>query len=61
MTIQVLLFRYILTENGLVSSNDDISYGEKIFAADFNSDGKDDYINYTMGPNSNIVRLFMGD
>ena len=55
------VIRYILTENGLVSSNDDISYGEKIFAADFNSDGKDDYINYTMGPNSNIVRLFMGD
>lgn len=38
--------RYALGERGLYSKNDDISYGQMIFAADFNCDGHDDFILY---------------
>jgi len=36
--------KYILTENGLVSDNDEIDYGNRIFAGDFNGDGTDDFM-----------------
>jgi hypothetical protein len=36
--------RYVLNEKGLFSKNNDINYSQKIFAADFNCDGRDDYI-----------------
>lgn len=36
--------RYILTEKGLISQNEDISYGDRIYAFDFNDDGIDDYV-----------------
>ena len=35
--------RYILTENGLRSSNEDIAYGQCIYPCDLNDDGLDDY------------------
>lgn len=39
--------RYILTETGLRSRNEDIEYGEHFYVADFNGDQKDDYIEIT--------------
>lgn len=36
--------RYVLTKKGLMSHNEDIAYGERIYALDFDRDGKDDYI-----------------
>ncbi|MBR5468448.1 MAG: VCBS repeat-containing protein [Firmicutes bacterium] len=36
--------KYILTENGLVSDNNEIDYGNRIFAGDYNGDGKDDFV-----------------
>lgn len=38
------VIRYVLNKKGLFSKNDDINYSQKIFAADFNCDGQDDYI-----------------
>ena len=38
------VIRYILTEKGLLTNNEDIEYGENIYTSDFNNDGKDDYI-----------------
>ena len=35
--------RYILTEKGIRSSNEDIDYGQAIYPADWNQDGVDDY------------------
>ncbi len=35
--------RYILTERGFRSSNEDIAYGEALYVFDFNDDGLDDY------------------
>lgn len=35
--------RYLLTEKGLRSSNEDIVYGQCIYPYDLNSDGLDDY------------------
>jgi len=35
--------RYILTEKGLRSSNEDIDYGQAIYPCDWNMDGVDDY------------------
>lgn len=35
--------RYVLTERGLRSSNEDIDYGQAIYALDINGDGLDDY------------------
>lgn len=37
--------RYILTERGLRSSNEDIQYGQAIYPCDWNNDGIDDYWN----------------
>ncbi len=39
--------RYILTERGLRSSNEDIQYGQAIYPCDWNGDGIDDYWNIT--------------
>ncbi|WMI81226.1 FG-GAP repeat domain-containing protein [Anaerotignum sp. MB30-C6] len=39
--------RYILTERGLRSSNEDIQYGQAIYPCDWNNDGIDDYWNVT--------------
>lgn len=39
--------RYILTERGLRSSNEDIQYGQAIYPCDWNGDGVDDYWNVT--------------
>ncbi|AMJ39698.1 FG-GAP repeat domain-containing protein [Anaerotignum propionicum] len=39
--------RYILTERGLRSSNEDIQYGQAIYPCDWNGDGIDDYWNVT--------------
>lgn len=36
--------RYILTKKGLVSKNEDISYGDRIYALDFDGDEIDDYV-----------------
>lgn len=36
--------RYVLGQGGLVSRNDDIEYGERLFVGDFNLDGKTDYM-----------------
>ena len=44
--------RYILKENGLITSNEDIEYGNNIYACDFNNDGKDDYIKIVFGENT---------
>lgn len=41
--------RYILTERGLRSSNEDIQYGQAIYPSDWNGDGIDDYWNITEG------------
>ncbi|WP_352399874.1 VCBS repeat-containing protein [Anaerotignum sp.] len=41
--------RYILTERGLRSSNEDIQYGQAIYPCDWNGDGIDDYWNITEG------------
>ncbi len=41
--------RYVLTEKGLITRNDDIEYGNNIYSGDFNSDGKDDYIKMFFG------------
>lgn len=41
--------RYILTERGLRSSNEDIEYGQAIYPGDWNGDGIDDYWNITEG------------
>ncbi len=38
------VIRYILTEKGVVSYNEDIEYGQQYFTGDFNGDGRDDYI-----------------
>lgn len=35
--------RYILTERGFRSSNEDIAYGESVYVMDINGDGLDDY------------------
>ncbi len=35
--------RYILTEKGLVSSNEDIAYAQSMYPVDLNGDGLDDY------------------
>ena len=53
------IIRYILTEKGFTSSNDDIEYGEKIFAGDFNDDGLDDYIRFTMGETRNTSKIYI--
>lgn len=37
--------RWILTETGLRSSNEDIAYGQAIYPCDWNGDGVDDYWN----------------
>lgn len=39
--------RYILTQRGLRSSNEDIQYGQAIYPCDWNNDGIDDYWNIT--------------
>lgn len=39
--------RYVLTEKGFVSKNEDIAYGERIYGFDFTGDGKEDYIKIT--------------
>lgn len=39
--------RYVLTDRGLRSSNEDIQYMEAIYPCDFNGDGIDDYWNVT--------------
>lgn len=36
--------KYIVTPKGLVSDNEEINYGNRIYAGDFNGDGKDDYL-----------------
>ncbi len=36
--------RYVLGENGIIAKNSDIVYGQRIYAGDFNNDGKYDYI-----------------
>lgn len=41
--------RYILTERGLRSSNEDIQYGQAIYPCDWNGDGIDDYWNIMEG------------
>lgn len=41
--------RYILTERGLRSSNEDIQYGQAIYPCDWNGDGIDDYWNIADG------------
>lgn len=41
--------RYILTQKGLRSSNEDIQYGQAIYPCDWNGDGVDDYWNITEG------------
>ena len=38
--------RYVLGKDGLVTRNDDISYGQRIYAGDFDNNGSDDYIFY---------------
>ena len=35
--------RYILTEKGLQTANEDIDYGECIYPCDFDGNGKADY------------------
>lgn len=41
--------KYIVTENGLKSQNDDIIFGEKYFVMDFNNDGISDYVSVIEG------------
>ena len=41
--------RYVLTEKGLITRNEDIEYGNNIYSGDFNGDGKDDYIKMFFG------------
>lgn len=36
--------RYVLTQKGLVSKNEDIGYGDRIYALDFDGNGMDDYV-----------------
>jgi hypothetical protein len=36
--------RYVLGTKGFISQNEDIMYGDQIYPADFNGDGKQDYI-----------------
>lgn len=43
--------RYILSKTGLVTSNEDIEYGNNLYPADFDGDGKDDYIKIFFGEN----------
>lgn len=36
--------RYVISEKGIISRNDDIEYGQRFYVADYNNDGKDDYV-----------------
>ena len=38
------VIRYVIGKYGLVSRNEDISYSQRIYAGDFDNDGRDDYI-----------------
>lgn len=50
--------RYILTDIGLVSRNEDINYGQRFYVYDFNQDGKDDYIKINDAEN-NSQKLYI--
>lgn len=50
--------RYILTENGLAIKNDDIVYGQVIYAMDLNGDGIDEYIGTNNMEDSNTMVYF---
>ncbi|MBS4959472.1 MAG: VCBS repeat-containing protein [Clostridiales bacterium] len=45
--------RYILTQKGFVSENEDILYGERYFVCDYNMDGKEDYVKMEDAENKN--------
>ncbi len=51
------VIRYVLQEDSLVSRNEDITYGQRIYACDFDGDGNDDYIFY----NGEESTLYMVD
>lgn len=50
--------RYILTENGLSIKNDDIVYGQIIYAMDLNSDGIDEYVGMNNIEDTNTMVYF---
>ncbi|MGL4790302.1 MAG: hypothetical protein ACRCW1_02740, partial [Anaerotignaceae bacterium] len=54
------IIRYILTPEGIISSNEDIFYGEKIYASDFNNDGIDDYIKIS-GESGSVKEVYLGE
>lgn len=54
------MIRYILTENGLISRNEDIEYGQRFYVCDFNKDGKDDYIKIEDAEN-NSQKLYLAN
>lgn len=51
--------RYILNEKGFISQNENIDFGELIYPADFNKDGKDDYIKLKL--EDNIYQLYINN
>ena len=50
--------RYILTENGLAIKNDDIVYGQVIYAMDLDGDGIEEYVGMSDIENSDTMVYF---
>ena len=52
--------KYILTPNGLISDNEKIDYGNRIYAGDFDGNGKDDYL-FIDNAEEGTITLNMGE
>lgn len=52
------MIRYVLSKNGLISRNDDIDYGQRLYPCDFDRNGKDDYIKINDAEN-NSQKLYI--
>lgn len=50
--------RYVLAEKGFISQNEDILYGDQIYPADFDGDGKYDYIKLNV-EDKNLHQLYI--
>ncbi|MCI8342115.1 MAG: VCBS repeat-containing protein [Firmicutes bacterium] len=50
--------RYVISQNGLVSHNEDILYGDMFYVSDYNGDGKSDYIK-SVGAENPEKKLFI--
>lgn len=51
--------RYVLTEHGFTSWNENVEYGDRIYAADINGDGSDDYIKAYEGGSGRLQSAFI--